>query len=94
MTAVNCKHVIRTANSKIKHANLTLRKFTATNCKQPVQISNTTNGVVEDLTITNRPQADTARSALTTATESDSATSESEDSRRVSNPSWRRTAPT
>lgn len=64
VTAVNCKHVIRTANSKIKHANLTLRKFTATNCKQPVQISNTTNGVVEGLTITNRPQADTARVRL------------------------------
>ncbi len=39
-------------------------EFTATNCKQPVQISNTTNGVVEDLTITNRPQADSARVRL------------------------------
>ena len=64
VTAVNCKHVIRTANSKIKHANLTLRKFTAADCKQPVKISNTTNVVIEDLTITNRTKADSARVRL------------------------------
>ncbi len=64
VTAVNCKHVIRTANSKIKHANLTLRTFTATDCTQPVKISNTTNVVVEHLTITNQPQADSARVRL------------------------------
>ena len=64
VTAVNCKHVIRMANSKIKHANLTLRKFTAADCKQPVKISNTTNVVIEDLTITNRTKADSARVRL------------------------------
>jgi hypothetical protein len=64
VTAVNCKHVIRTANSKIKHANLTLRRFTATDCTQPVKISNTANVVMEDLAIANQPQADSARVRL------------------------------
>ena len=39
-------------------------EFTAADCKQPVKISNTTNVVIEDLTITNRTKADSARVRL------------------------------
>ena len=53
VTATNCRHVIRTANRPLGHANLTLRNFTAKNCGQPVVISNTTHVRVENLAIAN-----------------------------------------
>lgn len=56
VTAVNCKHVIRTANHPLGHANLTLRDFTAKNCREPVLIANTAHVRVENLTIANEPE--------------------------------------
>jgi hypothetical protein len=61
VTAVGCKHVIRTANNPLGHANLTLRDFTARNCQIPVQISNTTHVRLENLTVINEPAAETSR---------------------------------
>jgi hypothetical protein len=55
VTAVDCKHVIRTTNGPLGHANLTLGDFTATNCRQPVLISNTTHVRIRNLTIVNEP---------------------------------------
>ena len=55
VTAVSCRHVIRTANRPLGHANLTLRDFTARYCRTPVQISNTSHVRVENLTIINEP---------------------------------------
>jgi polygalacturonase len=52
---VNCKHVIRTANRPLGHANLTLCDFTARNCREPVLISNTTRVRIKNLTIINEP---------------------------------------
>jgi hypothetical protein len=57
VTAVNCRHVIRTANHPLGHANLTLRNLTARNCRQPVLISNTRQVRVEGLTIVSEPRA-------------------------------------
>lgn len=54
VTAVRCKHIIRTANhSPPQHADLTLRDFTGRNCEEPVRISNTTKVFIENLTIIN-----------------------------------------
>ena len=53
--AVNCKHVIRTANRPLGHANLTLCDFTARNCREPVLISNTARVRIKNLTIINEP---------------------------------------
>ncbi len=58
--AVNCKHILRTANSDRGHADLTLRRLTGKNCQTPVQISFTRNVLVEDLTIINDKEAETA----------------------------------
>ncbi len=58
--AVNCKHILRTANSERGHADLTLRRMTGKNCQTPVQISNTKTVLVEDLTIINDKEAETA----------------------------------
>jgi len=55
VTAVSCRHVIRTANHPLGHADLTLRDFIAKNCRIPVQISNTTRVRIENLTITSEP---------------------------------------
>ncbi len=52
--AVNCKHLIRTANHALGHTNLTLRGFTARECQLPVQISNTTHVRVENVVIINQ----------------------------------------
>src|ERR1041385_1235654 len=41
--AVNCKHAIRTANSRKGHNNLTVRDITARQCTIPIQISHTEN---------------------------------------------------
>lgn len=64
VAAVNCKHVIRTANRPLGHANLTLRDFTASNCREPVLISNTTHVRIENLTIINEPVAQKPRITL------------------------------
>lgn len=58
--ALNCKHIIRTANSERGHAELTLRRMTGKNCQAPVQISNTKTVLVEDLTITSDKEVATA----------------------------------
>ena len=47
--AVNCRHIIRTANSPRGHANLTLRNFVGRNCESPVQVSNTKHVTIEGL---------------------------------------------
>ena len=49
--AVQCRHIIRTANRPLGHANLTLRNFTGRGCAYPVQISHTKNVAIEDLKI-------------------------------------------
>jgi hypothetical protein len=64
VTAVDCKHVIRTANRPLGHANLTLRDFMARNCREPVLISNTTHVRIRNLTIVNEPAAKTPRVTL------------------------------
>jgi hypothetical protein len=64
VTAVNCKHIIRTANRPLGHANLTLRDFTASNCVEPVLISNTTHVRIKNLTIINKPAAEKPRITL------------------------------
>jgi len=64
VTAVNCKHVLRTANRPLGHSNLTLRDFTARNCRDPVLISNTTHVRVQNLTIINAPEATKPRITL------------------------------
>ncbi len=56
ITAVNCRHLIRTANHAIGHANLTLRDLVATNCREPVLISNTAQVKIQNLTIDNEPE--------------------------------------
>ncbi len=66
VTAVGCKHVIRTANRPLGHANLTLRDFTARNCREPVLISNTTHVRIQNLTIINEPVAEKPRITLRT----------------------------
>jgi hypothetical protein len=62
--AVNCTHVIRTANGPIGHTNLTLRNFTARNCRVPVRITNTSQVRVERLRILNETAAATPRIVL------------------------------
>jgi hypothetical protein len=57
VTAVNCKHLIRTANHPLGHAGLTLVDATAKNCREPVLISNTTRVRIRNLTIFNEPKA-------------------------------------
>jgi hypothetical protein len=64
VTAVNCKHVIRTANRPLGHANLTLRGFTAKNCQEPVLIANTRRVRIDGLTISNDPAAERPRITL------------------------------
>ena len=51
VTALNCRHIIRTANSPRGHATLVLRNFTGTGCEAPVQISNTKDVTIEGLHI-------------------------------------------
>ena len=64
VTAVHCTHAIRTANSALGHANLTLRDFRATDCERPVEISNTVHVRYENLVIANNPPATTRRITL------------------------------
>lgn len=52
VTAVRCRHIIRTANNPLsKHTDLTLRNSTGKNCRDPVSISNTTGVRIENLSI-------------------------------------------
>lgn len=51
VTAVNCRHIIRTANSPRGHAKLTLRNFTGKKCEAPVKISNTRDVSIDGLRI-------------------------------------------
>ena len=51
--AVRCKHIVRTANRPLGHANLTLRNLTGKDCALPVQISNTKNVTIDGLKIVN-----------------------------------------
>jgi hypothetical protein len=62
--AVNCTHILRTANRPIGHSDLTLRNFTARNCRIPLRISNTTRVRIENLRIINDPAANTPRILL------------------------------
>jgi hypothetical protein len=64
VTAVNCKHIIRTANHPLGHANLAMSDFTAKNCGRPVQISNTTHVRIKNLAIVSEPAAETSRITL------------------------------
>ncbi|MCF7848249.1 MAG: hypothetical protein K9M45_05305 [Kiritimatiellales bacterium] len=51
VVAVRCKHIVRTANRDLGHANLTLRRLTGENCEASIKISNTKGVILEDLTI-------------------------------------------
>jgi len=64
VTAVNCKHLIRTANHPLGHSNLTLRNFTGRNCREPVLISNTAHVRAQDLTLVNDPESKKPRITL------------------------------
>ncbi|MHB1037720.1 MAG: right-handed parallel beta-helix repeat-containing protein [Pirellulales bacterium] len=64
VTAVNCKHVLRTANNPLGHSNLTIRDLTATDCREPLVISNTVHVRVRNLAISSQPEATTPRVTL------------------------------
>jgi pectate lyase len=64
VTAVNCKHVIRTANRPLGHSHLILRDFTGKNCQEPVLISNTKHVRLQNLTLSNDPEATKPRITL------------------------------
>ena len=64
VTAVNCKHVIRTANHDLGHSHLTLRNFTGRDCQEPVLISNTKHVRIENLALNNEPPAKKPRITL------------------------------
>ncbi|MCB1123381.1 MAG: hypothetical protein KJT03_17645, partial [Verrucomicrobiae bacterium] len=49
--AVNCKHIVRTANSERGHAGLTLRNVTGQHCELPVYIHNTESVSISSLKI-------------------------------------------
>jgi hypothetical protein len=49
--ALRCKHIIRTANSRKGHANLTVRNITGQQCIIPVQISHTANVHLSDVRV-------------------------------------------
>lgn len=51
IAAVDCKHIVRTANSPRGHANLVLRNLAATRCQRPLVLSNTENVVLDGLRI-------------------------------------------
>ena len=51
VTAVNCQHAIRTANSPRGHTGLVLKNFTAEGCERPLRISHTTNISIEGFKI-------------------------------------------
>ncbi len=61
VTAVNCKHVLRTANHPLGHSHLTLKDSVAKDCREPVLISNTTHVRIQNLTVTNEPEAQKPR---------------------------------
>ena len=65
VTAVNCYAVMLGGDNRRGHKNLTLRRFTATNCKLPVKVAHIANVLIEDLTITNQTKADSPRIVLT-----------------------------
>ena len=50
--AVNCRHIVRTANSPRDHAGLILRRFVGHHCERPIQISHTRNVAIEGLELT------------------------------------------
>jgi hypothetical protein len=49
--AVNCKHVVRMANSARGHANLVLRDLVARRCQLPVELSHTRNVVLDGVRV-------------------------------------------
>jgi len=51
--ARNCRHIVRTANSRRGHANLTLRDLVGDACELPVQLSHTNNVSVNNVRILN-----------------------------------------
>ncbi|MBX7258575.1 MAG: right-handed parallel beta-helix repeat-containing protein [Candidatus Hydrogenedentes bacterium] len=56
VTAVDCKHIIRTANHDFGHANLTLRDFIGERCSEPLKVSNTRNVVIDNVQIGGHPK--------------------------------------
>ena len=64
VTALNCKHVIRTANRPLGHSHLTIRDVTGRDCQEPVLISNTKHVRVQNLTLSNEPEAKKPRITL------------------------------
>lgn len=51
VTAVRCKHILRTANHPLGHTDLTLRQFVGRDCAEPLRIANTARVRIEGLTI-------------------------------------------
>lgn len=49
--AVDCRHIIRTANSSRGHAQLAMRNFTGSNCERPVLLTNTQSITLDNLMI-------------------------------------------
>jgi hypothetical protein len=64
VTAVNCKHVLRTANHDLGHSHLTLRNFAGTNCQEPVLITNTKHVRIQNVILSNHPEAKNPRITL------------------------------
>lgn len=64
VTALSCKHILRTANHDLGHRDLTLRDFTGRDCQEPVLISNTRQVRIENLALSNDPPAKKPRITL------------------------------
>lgn len=51
VSAVACKHAVRTANRPFGHSNLTLRNITAHKCSESLKISNTARVTIQNIRI-------------------------------------------
>lgn len=53
--AVNSKHAVRTANMDLGHSNLTIKDVIAENCTHPIQLSHTSNVLLQGVRVLNHP---------------------------------------
>jgi hypothetical protein len=58
--AVNCRHILRTANSPRGDASLTLRNIKGDNCESPIYIKNTESVSIDTVTILNHQSKEKA----------------------------------
>lgn len=58
VTAVDCTHILRTANNPHGHAGLTIRDAVGVRCTFPLKLSNTQDLTLENIHITDQPGGD------------------------------------